>query len=587
MPETLKSEDPIKSGDKEKKSSPSPAKSNPPKSTPKDHEFETIVTKFFEKNKKLKEMHKPMGQMTIEEKAKYSSLIDEIENYKYLIRKTSITEIQDLDPKLMAVWNHLQYENLQTSMASLIESLKAETLQMRREQKQDFLEFKEAMMQKECLIKNQNPPKNIIETNNPYDNWTPKIEQGTTQNTNIENIVKRNLSPSSVKTSLNKHPSRNQSSIKGNVPKTRHDTCFKENKKSIIKDKNIQIEKRNQQISNYPPIPTQTPTGSIMNSMVTDLEKHAPLSAHEIINQNNENIFTTPNRAASESGITELKNEKETTFADLKRERESIQESVLNKEDSETESSDDEFDENDDEQFGNNPNNQENADNNRDDENFQPESNINREHISPVKSEMSLVTDSLINALNRMSKQSPCFQSMDPGKIKPWKFDDERATPAFIDEFESVTDSITDTVQKASYFRKLFKIELFPRCQTMPRNSNYEELKNWFLKVAWSKSERKRRILEIRKMTMESTKFSIVSQYIAYINAKLEQCQETPANRIHIIKKKLPLHIAIMSEPSWYSSPDKLINSLVALEKRNSIMEVGEQTKRQSKSREI
>ncbi|KAK7579981.1 hypothetical protein V9T40_000610 [Parthenolecanium corni] len=605
MPEITKKDDPAKTGDKDNKSISSPAKSNLPKPTPKDHEFETIVAKFFEKNKRLKEIEKPMGQMTSEEKIKYSSLVEEIENDKYLIRKTSITEIQDSDPKSVAVWNHLQNENLQTSVTNLIESLKAETLQMRREQRQDLLDFKESIMQKECLTKNPNPIKNIIEPLNQYDDWTPKGEQPSNQDGNPQNIAKRNLSPSNPK-QINKFALRNQPLNRGGITKNRHDPCMIENKKINPKDKNIRIEKKNPNPKNVSttkqgyqygavstgvlnqPISNRLSTtevigSNVMNSLATDLEKNAPLSAHEIINQNTGNSFTTPIRAVSESDINEIENQKGRSFEELKRER------MIYEENNEEETSDEEFEDETSEQFiteqRNRNENLENHENeeNQEDDNFHPESNINHEHISPVKSEMSLVTDGLINALNRMNKQSPYFQSMDPGKIKPWKFDDERAAPAFIEEFESVTDTITDTMQKASYFRKLFKIELFPRCQTMPRNSNYEELKSWFLKVAWSKTERKRRIQEIRKMTMESTKFSIVSQYIAYINAKLEQCQETPLNRIHIIKKKLPLHMAIMSEPSWYSSPDKLINSLIALEKRNSTMEVGEQFKRQSK----
>ncbi|KAK7601746.1 hypothetical protein V9T40_009187 [Parthenolecanium corni] len=608
MPETNKHHDPGKTGDKDNKSIMSPGKSNLPKPVPKDHEFESIVAKFFEKNKKLKSIEKPMGQMTVEEKAKYSSLVEEIENDKYLIRKTSITEIQDSDPKSVAVWNHLQNENLQTSVTSLIESLRAETLQMRREQKQDLLDFKETIMQKEGPTKNKNPIKNTIEPTNQYDDWTPRGEQQVNQNTSVQNIVKRNLSPSNTK-QINKFALRNQPLNKANISKNRHDPCLIENKKQNPKDnKNVQIEKKNlnpknisttkhgyqygaastgilnQPTSNFTAQTSQISGSNVADSLATDLDKNTPLSAHEIINHNSENMFTTPIRAASESGIDEIENQKERSFAELKRER------IAFEEDKEEESSEEEYGDEEKEQFITEQINQSeytrNGENeeNPDDDNFHPESNINREHISPVKSEMSLVTDGLINALNRMNKQSPYFQSMDPGKIKPWKFDDERAAPEIIEEFESVTDSITDTIQKASYFRKLFKIELFPRCQTMPRNSNYEELKSWFLKVAWSKTERKRRIQEIWKMTMENTKFSIVSQYIAYINAKLEQCQETPLNRIHIIKKKLPLHMAIMSEPNWYSSPDKLINSLIALEKRNSTMEVGEQTKGQSKN---
>ncbi|KAK7604679.1 hypothetical protein V9T40_005865 [Parthenolecanium corni] len=464
MPETIKSEETGKSGDKDNKIISSPGKTNPTKSMPKDHEFEVIVAKFFEKNKKLKAMDKPMGQMTTEEKAKYSSLVEEIENDKYIIRKTSITEIQDLDPKSIAVWNHLQNENLQTSMTSLIESLRAETLQMRREQRQDFLEFKEAMTFKECLTKNPNLPKNTIEPVNQYDDWIPKAEQNATQNINTQNIVKRNLSPSNPK-QINKYPLRNQALNKSNTSKNRHDPCMIENKKLNIKDKNTVIDKKNvnqknistskqnyqygaastgvlnQPIMTYPQIPTQTPSGSVMNSVATDLEKHAPLSAHEIINQNMENTFTTPIRAASESGMNELKNQKERSFAELKQERESVQ-GIANEENQEDDTSDDEFGDDDNERFtteqiDQNDYSQNREEDNQDDNNFQPESNINREHISPVKSEMSLVTDGLVNALNRMSRQSPYFQSMDPGKIKPWKFDDERAAPAFIEEFEN------------------------------------------------------------------------------------------------------------------------------------------------------
>lgn len=127
----------------------------------------------------------------------YLTLINEIERDKNLIKKASIGDIQDVDPKTGIVWNQLQNKHLHLSVSSLIESLKPETIQARKYQKQDLMDFKEVLMQRDVwdqTSKNQPPvtKASTIETQHQYSNWTPQNQNIANTSTNQKNTVRGN-----------------------------------------------------------------------------------------------------------------------------------------------------------------------------------------------------------------------------------------------------------------------------------------------------------------------------------------------------------------------------------------------------------
>ncbi|KAK7604676.1 hypothetical protein V9T40_005862 [Parthenolecanium corni] len=159
------------------------------------------------------------------------------------------------------------------------------------------------------------------------------------------------------------------------------------------------------------------------------------------------------------------------------------------------------------------------------------------------------------------------YPSLDPGKIKPYKEGDERSPPAFIDEFEGLTGNIKDQMEKGMYFRRLFKVENYPRSGTMPRNVPYSIMKQWFLKIAWNRQAKKERGVKICSWTKESTGTASTASFLQLINSKLMECDVKMRTRKHVITCMAPLYIAKNLELSDFQTAAKLNHALVKCEK--------------------
>jgi len=125
-------------------------------------------------------------------------------------------------------------------------------------------------------------------------------------------------------------------------------------------------------------------------------------------------------------------------------------------------------------------------------------------------------------------------------KIGPFKENDKRSVPTFIEEFEEATNVIKSDREKGSYFRSLFRTSLYPKSSTMPVDETYTVLKRWFLKTAWNRKARRRYASQISDWTKESVGLTSTGDFLRLVYLRLTECEVSPEDRQYVISELAP-----------------------------------------------
>ncbi|KAK7582236.1 hypothetical protein V9T40_013681 [Parthenolecanium corni] len=165
---------------------------------------------------------------------------------------------------------------------------------------------------------------------------------------------------------------------------------------------------------------------------------------------------------------------------------------------------------------------------------------------------------------SRYNIQLPC---LDPTKMDPYKENDTRSLPMFVEEFEGLTDQIKDDEKlRGVLFRQLFKETLYSRCTTMPRKVPYPIMRSWFLQVAWSKSAKRARCNRILSWTRESVGVENIAAFLQIINTKLIECEVNAADRFVFVTQKAPISYVVSLQEKDFKSPKALNVALSRIE---------------------
>ncbi|KAK7605039.1 hypothetical protein V9T40_006225 [Parthenolecanium corni] len=169
---------------------------------------------------------------------------------------------------------------------------------------------------------------------------------------------------------------------------------------------------------------------------------------------------------------------------------------------------------------------------------------------------------------SRYNIQLPC---LDPTKMDPYKENDTRSPPMFVEEFEGLTDHIKgDEKLRGVLFRQLFKEMLYSRCTTMPRKVPYPIMKSWFLQVAWSKSAKRARCNQILSWTRESVGVQNIAAFLQIINTKLIECEVNAADRFVFVTQKAPMSYVVSLQEKDFKSPKALNVALSRIERKKA-----------------
>ncbi|KAK7590526.1 hypothetical protein V9T40_002139 [Parthenolecanium corni] len=169
---------------------------------------------------------------------------------------------------------------------------------------------------------------------------------------------------------------------------------------------------------------------------------------------------------------------------------------------------------------------------------------------------------------SRYNIQLPC---LDPTKMDPYKENDTRSPPMFVEEFEGLTDHIKgDEKLRGVLFRQLFKEVLYSRCTTMPRKVPYPIMKSWFLQVAWSKSAKRARCNQILSWTRQSVGVENIAAFLQIINTKLIECEVNAADRFVFVTQKAPMSYVVSLQEKDFKSPKALNVALSRIERKKA-----------------